>query len=162
MPTWLQFGVNFPPRRLQAPFKTPLDAPAWCPRRPKMRQEPPKSCPRAVQEATHRRLGAKTRHTAAPNSLQTSILDHFGHDLGGFWDHFGRSFWKGFGKFLIQLEPYSRNYPLAMLGGWLFWTRCLCCWLFSWVVIGRCKSWPGRMREAIKSASPPSVVHVAC
>ena len=54
-----------------------------------MRQEPPKSCPRGVQEATHRRLGAKTRHKAAPDSLQTSILDHFGHDLEGFLDHFG-------------------------------------------------------------------------
>ena len=50
-----------------------------------MRQEPPKSCPRAVQEATHRRLGAKTRHKAAPDSLQTSILDHFGDHLEGFW-----------------------------------------------------------------------------
>ena len=123
MPTWFHFGVEFTPRCFQAACKTSLDDPAWCPRRPKMREEPPKSCPGAVQEATHRRLGAQTRHTAAPNSLQTSILDHFGNDLGGFWNHFGRSFWKGFGKFLIQLQPYSRNYPLAVLGCWLFWTR---------------------------------------
>ena len=77
-----------------------------------MRQEPPKSCPRGVQEATHRRLGAKTRHKAAPDSLQTSILDHFGHDvegvgiiLDGFLEGISNNF-----------DPYSRNYPLAVLG----------------------------------------------
>ena len=55
----------------------------------KMRQEPPKSCPRGVQEAAHGRLGAKTRHKAPPHSLQTSILNNFGNDLEGFWHHFG-------------------------------------------------------------------------
>ena len=75
-----------------------------------MRQEPPKSCPRGVQEATHRRLGAKTRHKAAPDSLQTSILAHFGHNLEGFLDHFE---W----FFSDKLDPDSRNYLLAVLGG---------------------------------------------
>lgn len=50
-----------------------------------MCQEPPKSCPRGVQKAIHRRLEAKTRHKAAPDSLQTAISDHFGYDLEGFW-----------------------------------------------------------------------------
>ncbi len=79
-----------------------------------MRQEPPKSCPRAVQEATHRRLGAKTRHKAAPDSLQTSIFDHFGYDLEGFWNHFG---WI-LGKIFKQIGSIlSKLYPLAVLGG---------------------------------------------
>ena len=61
-----------------------------------MRQEPPKSCPRGVQEAAHGRLEAKIRHKAPPDSLQTSILDHFGDDLEGFWNHFGWIFFKEF------------------------------------------------------------------
>ena len=77
-----------PPRRLRTPQLGAQDGPGATQEAPKMRQEPPKSCPRGVQEATHRRLGAKTRHKAAPDSLQTSILDHFGHDFEGFWDHF--------------------------------------------------------------------------
>ena len=75
-----------------------------------MRQEPPKSCPRGVLEAAPRRLGAKTRRKAPPDSLQTSILDHFWKNfkliLDGFW-----------GRFSDKLDPHSRNYPLAVLGG---------------------------------------------
>ena len=73
---------------------------------PKMRQELAKSCPRGVQEAAHRRLGAKTRHKAPPDSLQTlesrvqtSIFDHFGDDLEGFgifWDGLLEGFRKDF------------------------------------------------------------------
>ena len=63
-----------------------------------MRQEPPKSCPRGVLEAAPRRLGAKTRRKAPPDSLQTSILDHFGNDLEGFWDRFGLIFAKIFNQ----------------------------------------------------------------
>ena len=99
-----------PPRRLRTPQLGAQDGPGATQEAPKMGQEPPKTCPRGVQEATHRRLGAKTRHKAAPDSLQTSILDHFGHDLEGFWDHFE---WSCSDKF----DPDSRNYPLAVLGG---------------------------------------------
>ena len=55
-----------------------------------MRQKPPKSWPRAraFQEATRRRFEAKTRHVAALDSLQTSILNHFGNDLGALWNNF--------------------------------------------------------------------------
>ena len=49
-----------------------------------MRQEPPKSCPRGVLEAAPRRLGPKTRRKAPPDSLQISVLDHFGDELKDF------------------------------------------------------------------------------
>ena len=75
-----------------------------------MRQEPPKSCPRGVLEAAPRRLGAKTRRKAPPDSLQTSILDHFWKDFGVILDGF-------LVRFSNKLDPYSRNYPLAVLGG---------------------------------------------
>ena len=77
------------PRRPRTPQLGAPNGPGATQEAPKMRQESPKNCPRGVQEATHRRLGAKTRHKAAPDSLQTSIFNHFGHDLEGFWDHFG-------------------------------------------------------------------------
>ena len=79
-------------RRPWTPQPGAQDSPGATQEAPKMRQEPPKSCPRAVQEATHRRLGAKTRHKAATGSLQTSILDHFGDDLEGF----SMDFWMDF------------------------------------------------------------------
>ena len=75
------------------------DGPGAAQEAPKMRQEPPKSCPRGVQEAAYRRLRAKARHKAAPDSLKTSILNHFGDDLEGFgtiWDGFLEGFWKDF------------------------------------------------------------------
>ena len=75
-----------------------------------MRQEPPKSCPRGVLEAAPRRLGAKTRRKAPPDSLQTSILHHFWRDFGVILDGFLE-------RFSNKLDPYSRNYPLAVLGG---------------------------------------------
>ena len=75
-----------------------------------MRQEPPKSCPRGVLEAAPRRLGAKTRRKAPPDSLQTSILHHFWKDFGVILDGFLE-------RFSDKLDPYSRNYPLAVLGG---------------------------------------------
>ena len=78
-----------PPRRPRTSQLGAQDGPGATQEAPKMRQEPPKSSPRGVQEATHRRLGGKTRHEAAPDSLQTSNLDYFGHDLKGFWDYFG-------------------------------------------------------------------------
>ena len=89
MPTWLHFGVKFPPRRLLDAFKTPLDAPAWCPRGPRSHPRGAQDAPRTAQElpwrrrhgteeAAHRCLGAKTRHKAAPDSLQTSTWELFG------------------------------------------------------------------------------------
>ena len=72
-----------------------------------MRQEPPISCPRAVQETTHRSLGAKTRHKAAPNSFQTLILSHFGDDLEGFWNHFGWIFAKIFTQIVSIFSQLS-------------------------------------------------------
>ena len=78
-----------------------------------MRQEPPKSCPRGVLEAAPRRLGAKTRRKAPPDSLQTSILDHFGYDLEGFWDHFG---WI-FGKIFKQIGSILSKLSAGRAGG---------------------------------------------
>ena len=46
-----------------------------------MRLEPPKSCPKGVQEAAHRCFGAKTHHREARDPLQHSILDRFGDDF---------------------------------------------------------------------------------
>ena len=96
MPTRLHFGVKFfqdaskiPSRHPRTPQLGAQEGPGATQEAPKMRQEPPKSCPRGVQEAAHRRLGAKTRRKATPDSLQTLILDHFGDDLEGFWNHFG-------------------------------------------------------------------------
>ena len=69
-----------------------------------MRQEPPKSCPRGVLEAAHGRLGAKTRHKASPDSLQTSILDHVGDDLEEFWNHYGWILERNLEGFQLKLQ----------------------------------------------------------
>ena len=56
------------------------------------------------------RLGTKTRHKAPPDSLLTSILDHFGHNLVGLCDHFGWIFAKIFkliGSIFSQLSAGS-------------------------------------------------------
>ena len=58
MPTWLHFRVKFPPRRLQAAFKTPLDAPAWRPRRPRSHPTGAQDAPRAAQELPQSRPGS--------------------------------------------------------------------------------------------------------
>ena len=81
-----------PSRGPRTPWLGAQEVPGATQEEPKMRQEPPKSCPRGVLEAAPRRLGAKTRRKAPPDSLQTSILDHFGYDLEGFWHHFGKIF----------------------------------------------------------------------
>ena len=102
-----------PPRRPRTPQLGAQDGPGATQEAPKMRQEPPKSCPRGVQEAAHRRLGAKTRHKAPPDSLQTSILDHFGDDLERFWDHFG---WI-FGKIFKQIGSILSKLSAGGAGG---------------------------------------------
>ena len=91
MPTWLFFGIKFPQDASKMPSRRPRtpqlgakDGPGATQEVPKIRQEPPKSCPRGVQEAAHRRLGAKTHHKALPDSLQTSILDNFADDMKDF------------------------------------------------------------------------------
>ena len=101
---------KLPSRRPWTPQPGAQNAPGTIQEAPKMRQEPSKSCPRAVQETTHRSLGAKTRHKAAPNSLQISILSHFGDDLEGFWNHFGWIFgriFKQIGSIFSQLSAGS-------------------------------------------------------
>ena len=97
-----------PPRRPWTPQLGAQDDPGATQEAPKMRQELLKSCPRGVQEATHRRLGAKTRHKAAPDSLQTSILNilpRFGRILGSFW----MDFWKDFLTNWIHTPPLLRG-----------------------------------------------------
>ena len=86
-----------------------------------MRQEPPKSCPRAVQEATHKRLGAKTRHKAAPDSLQTSILDPPDLDFGPSRPRFLTLYFR-FGavagtQLCCVLDPPRQAYGLRMAYG---------------------------------------------
>ena len=74
----------------------PQDVPRTAQEAPKMRQDPPKSCPRGVQEAAHMHLGAKTRHRIAPDPLQTSILQHFVYDFGITLDGFLERILEGF------------------------------------------------------------------
>ena len=102
-----------PPRRPKAPQLGAKDGLRTAQEAPKMIQEPPKSCPGAVQEAAHGRLGAMGRTRAAqepskshqraakeppksrPDCLQTSILDQSGYDiiqfLFDFWRDSGKS-----------------------------------------------------------------------
>ena len=87
-----------PSRRPRTPQLGAQKGPGATHEAPKMRQEPPMSCPRGVQEAAYKRLKAKARHKAAPDYLKTSILDHFGDDLEGFWKDFGWIFGWIFGK----------------------------------------------------------------
>ena len=100
-------------RRPRTPQLGAKDGPEATQETPKMSQELPKSCPRGLQESAHRRLGAKTRHKAPPDSLQTPILDHFGHDLEGFWDHFG---WN-FGKIFRQIGSILSKLSAGRAGG---------------------------------------------
>ena len=113
-----------PSRRPKMPQLGAQDGPGAAQEAPKMRQEPPKSCPRGVQEAAYRRLRAKARHKAAPDSLQTSILDHFGDDLEGFgiiWEGFLEGFWKDFKTNWIHIAPHSR--PPLLRGRMVAGTR---------------------------------------
>ena len=87
MPAWLHLGVKFSPRRLQDAFKTPQDAPAWCPRRPKYRPRGAQDASRTAKELPKKRPGtgqdapwSQGMPKSRPDSLQTSILDHFGDD----------------------------------------------------------------------------------
>ena len=97
MGTLLHFCVKIRPRRVQDASRRP-----WTPqfgaqegsgatqKAPKMRQEPPKSCPRGVQEA---HWGEDT-----PQSSPRLPPDF---DFGSFWQRFGRilsAFWMDFWK----------------------------------------------------------------
>ena len=82
--------------------KTPQDAPKTPPRAPKTLPRAPKTPPRRPQERPRRpqdaprgfkkqgKNGRKRHHRpkSRPNHLQTSILERFGVDLGGFWGRF--------------------------------------------------------------------------
>ena len=92
---FLQDASKMPSRRPKMPQLGAQDGAGDAQEAPKMRQEPPKSCPRGVQEAAYRRFRAKARHKATPDSLKTSIFDHFGDDLEGYgiiWDGFLEGF----------------------------------------------------------------------
>ena len=76
-----------PSRRPRTPQLGAQESPGATQEAPKRRQEPPKSCPRGVQEPAHRRLGAKTRQKTAPDPLQSR--PGFLLILATMWNHFG-------------------------------------------------------------------------
>ena len=88
MPTVFYLGVKFRSRRVQDAFYTPLDAPGWCPRRPRSRPKGAQVAPRTAQELPQRppdiTLG-QSRPKLPPD-----------FDFGALWRRFGRilkSFW---------------------------------------------------------------------
>ena len=96
MPTWLHFGVTFPPRRLQDAFKTPQDAPAWCPRKPRSRPRGAQDAPRTAQELPQRRPGSglqahwrEDTPQSSPRLPQDLDFGPFCRRFGRIWDHLG-------------------------------------------------------------------------
>ena len=96
MPTWRHFRVKFPPKRLQAAFKTPLNAPAWRPRRPRSHPTGAQDAPRAAQELPQSRPGSDPQAPWGEDTPQSSPRLPPDLDFGPFWPRFGRtleSFW---------------------------------------------------------------------
>ena len=101
MPTWLHFRVKFPPRRLQAAFKTPLNAPAWRPRRPRSHPTGAQDAPRAAQELPQSRPGSDPQAPWGEDTPQSSPRLPPDLDFGPSWRRLGRilgSFWMDFWK----------------------------------------------------------------
>ena len=72
MPTWLHFRMKFRPRCLQAALKTPLDAPAWRPRRPRSHPTGAQDAPRAAQELPQSRPGSDPQAPWGEDTPQSS------------------------------------------------------------------------------------------
>ena len=89
MPTWLHFRVKFPPRRLQAAFKTPLNAPAWRPRRPRSHPTGAQDAPRAAQELSRKRPTGALGRRHATKQPQTPSRPRFLTILATIWKDFG-------------------------------------------------------------------------
>ena len=90
MPTWLHFRDKFPPRRLQAAFKTPLDAPAWRPKRPRSHPRGAQDAPRAAQELPQSRPGSDPQAPWGEDMPQSSPRLPPDLDFEPFWRRFGR------------------------------------------------------------------------
>ena len=100
MPTWLHFRVQFPPRCLQAAFKTPLNAPAWRPRRPRSHPRGAQDAPRAAQELPQSRPGSDPQAPWGEDTPQGSPRLPPDLDFGPFRRRFVRileGFWMDFG-----------------------------------------------------------------
>ena len=90
MPTWLHFRDEFPPRRFQAALKTPLDAPAWRPKRPRSHPRCAQDAPRAAQELPQSRPGSDPQAPWGEDTPQGSPRLPPDLDFGPFWRRFGR------------------------------------------------------------------------
>ena len=88
-PFWRQAPPKKPPRCLQDALGRPSLVPKKSQEPPMRRPRCAKNPARAAPEASRKRPGAKKHHRAATDSLQTSMLDHFGYTI-----------WKGFGIIL--------------------------------------------------------------
>ena len=90
MPTWLHFRLQFPPRCLQAAFKTPLNATAWRPRRPKSHPTGAQDPPRAAQELPQSRPGSDPQAPWGEDTPQGSPRLPPDLYFGPFWRRFVR------------------------------------------------------------------------
>ena len=128
------------PRRPQDAPKSAQDAPKSTQDAPKTPPRAPKTPPRRPQDAPRRfkkqgKNGRKRHHRpkSRPNHLQTSILERFGVDLGGFGGRFlkvSRSFFEGFGMVLRMILEAWRSillwrFPFHCQAG-LFLIRVFC------------------------------------
>ena len=116
-PFWRQIPPKTPPRCLQDALGRPSLVPKRSQEPPKRRPRCAKNRPRAAPEASWKRpIGALGRRHAAKHP-QTPSRPRFWTILATIWKDFGIILDGFLERFSNKLDPYSRNYPLAVLGG---------------------------------------------
>ena len=116
-PFWRQIPPKTPPRCLQDALGRPSLVPKRSQEPPKRRPRYAKNRPRAAPEASRKRpVGALGRRHATKHP-QTPSRPRFWTILTTIWKDFCIILDRFLERFSDKLDPYSRNYPLAVLGG---------------------------------------------
>ena len=117
VPFWRQISTKTPPRCLHDALGRPSLVPKRAQEPPKRRPRCAKNRPRAAPEASRKRPTGALGRKHATKQPQTRLRPRFWTILATIWKDFGIILDGFLERFSNKLDPYSRNYPLAVLGG---------------------------------------------
>ena len=112
-----QISPKTPPRCLQDALGHPILVPKTAQEPPKRHPKCAKNRPRAAPEASRKRPTGALEPKHATKQPQTPSRPRFWTILATIWKEFGIILDGFLERFSDKLDPYSRNYPLAVLGG---------------------------------------------